>query len=285
MTLTDYRIELDAFSGPLDLLLYLVRRHEVDISAISLAKIVHEFEHYVEVLEFLDLELMGDFVVVASTLLEIKSRAVLPAQTEESDEPVDDEPGGDLIIRLMEYRRYREATRMLEDRAAEWMERYPRLSSDRPDIRRDRSADRIREVELWDLVSALSRVVKMPGVERDVYIRLDETPIGVFQERIRERVLREQRSAFSSFFEGEKLQSRIVGIFLAILELVRHEQYRAEQPADFGEIWILPPLATETGDVASAGETAPPDRAPPAHPLPAPEDGPTNTGGSQADDT
>ncbi len=121
------------------------------------------------------------------------------------------------------------------------MERYPRLSVDRPDVQRDYSEDHIREVELWDLVSALSRIVRMPSIDREVSIRMDETPMSVFQEKIRARVLEDGRTAFSSFFEGEKVQSRIVGIFLAILELIRHEGYRAEQPLDYGEIWVLPP--------------------------------------------
>lgn len=241
MLITEYRVDLDGFHGPLDLMLYLVRRHEVDLSRVSLARIVGDFEQYLDVLEFLDLDLASEFVVVASTLLEIKSRLVLPSEPEPEDESIEDEPGNDLIARLMQYRRYRTATRQLEERAAEWLERYPRLSRDRPDIQRDRSSDRIREVELWDLVSALSRVIRMPGIERDVYIRLDETPIGVFQAAIRERLASAQRVAFSAFFDGEKLQSRIVGIFLAILELIRHEHYRAEQPVDFGDIWILPP--------------------------------------------
>jgi segregation and condensation protein A len=242
MTLTEYRIESDLFGGPLDLLLHLVRRHEVDVCSMSLSRITTDFLDYIEVLEFLDFDLIGDFVVVASTLLEIKSREVLPSvsETEEPDE--EEETGSDLIARLMEYRRYKEAARILEVRGAEWLERFPRLSNDRPAAGRDRADDRIREVELWDLVSALSRIVRIPNLEREISIRLDETPLAVFQERIRDRITLEGRAAFSSFFDGERVQSRIVGIFLAILELIRHEGYRAEQPVDFDEIWILAPV-------------------------------------------
>src|SRR6187549_1627229 len=150
MNLTDYRIDAEIFAGPLDLLLYLVRRHEVDICSLSLSRITTDFVNYIEVLEFLDFDLIGDFVVVASTLLEIKSRDVLPHAVEVSDDAPEDEAGGDLIARLMEYRRYKEAARALEERASEWLARFPRLSSDRPSVNRDRSEDRIREVELWD---------------------------------------------------------------------------------------------------------------------------------------
>ena len=116
------------------------------------------------------------------------------------------------------------------------------MSDDRPDIKRDGAADRIREVELWDLVSALARIVRLPELDRETSIRMDETPFSVYQDRIRKRLSTEPRVMFSSFFDGEKLQSRIVGIFQATLELIRHEQYRAEQPEMYGEIWILPPL-------------------------------------------
>ena len=105
------------------------------------------------------------------------------------------------------------------------------------------SIDRIREVELWDLVSALARIVRLPEVEKATTIRLDETPMAVHQERIRKRLSENEKVRFSEFFDGEKQQSRIVGIFQAILELIRHEGYRATQPEIFGEIWIMPPLA------------------------------------------
>ncbi len=243
MTLTEYRIDTGFFAGPLDLMLYLVRKAEVDVCEVSLSTITADFVTYIDVLEFIDFDLIGDFVVVASTLLEIKSREVLPTQTQIVDDVAEEESGSDLIARLMEYRRYKEASKLLDERASEWLERYPRLSSDRPTTKRDRSEDRIREVELWDLVSALSRIVRMPDIEREVSIRMDETPIGVYQELIRGRVAAEGRVPFSSLFTGEKIQSRIVGIFLAILELIRHEHYRSEQPVDFHEIWILAPSA------------------------------------------
>lgn len=245
MNLAEYRVDLGRFGGPMDLLLYLVRRQELDICTISIARITRDFQQFLEVLELLDLDLIGDFIVVASTLLEIKSREVLP-QPEEAvaDEEVN-ETSSDLIGQLLQYKRYKNAAKSLDERASEWLERYPRLHDDRPDMKRDHGTDRIREVELWDLVSALARIVRMPEVEKATSIRMDETPIAVFQDRIRKRLSTEKRVAFSEFFEGEKLQSRIVGIFQATLELIRHEQYRAEQPQMYGEIWILPPRPAE----------------------------------------
>lgn len=239
----DYRVELDGFSGPLDLLLYLVRRQEVDICNLPIAEITQKFVDFIEVLQFLDLDLIGDFVVMASALVEIKSRMVLPGPETPPElvEP-DEDPRADLVRQLLEYKRFKEASRLLEDHAAEWQQRYPRLTDDRPRGGNDPSRDLIKEVELWDLVSALSRVLRKNTESSPATVIYDDTPISVYVDRIRTRVLAEQRVTFSSFFVGSNSKSKIVGIFLAILELLRHYKFRAEQPVDYNEIWIMPPL-------------------------------------------
>ena len=150
---------------------------------------------------------------------------------------------------MLEYKKFKEASFALEEHASAWQERYPRLSNERPKVSKDHSQDRIKEVELWDLVSALSRILETKEIVTHSKINYDETPIAVWAERISARVLAEGRCEFSSFFAGEKLRSRIVGIFLATLELIRHHHYRAEQPEAFQEIWILPPLESKSGPV------------------------------------
>lgn len=254
-----YRVELDNFKGPLDLLLYLVRRDELDPLNLPLASIVHEFEKFIDLLEFLDLEMIGDFVVMASTLVEIKSRMALPTP-EEDDVPdgeiVDDDPSGDLIKRLLEYRKYKQAASALEEHAAEWQERYPRLSSDRPRVGNEPAADLIKEVELWDLVSALARVLEKKILEEEAKIRDDDTPIHVYVEQIGTLVREKERVAFTSLFDDANRKSQIVGIFLAILELLRHHSFRAEQDSDFGEIWVMPPLSDASRDEGRLAEQA-----------------------------
>lgn len=257
--MTEYRVQIDLFSGPLDLLLYLVRRNEVDCAQLPIARITHQFLQFLEVLEFLDLELVGDFVVMASTLVEIKSRQVLPRAEEEEVAdalPIGDDPSGELIQQLMEYKRYKDAALAMEQRAAEWQERYPRLSDDRPRDGKDHSEDPIKEVELWDLVSALSRVLQKKIVEETSSIRYDDTPISTYIERIAERVRQRGRVPFSEFFEGTNLRSKIIGIFLAVLELLRHHGFRADQVADFGEIHVLPP-ATDAAPTSEPAGTEP----------------------------
>lgn len=239
-----YRVELELFTGPLDLLLYLVRKHEVDVRDLPIAAVTQQFQEFLEILQVLDLDLAGDFVVMASTLVEIKSRLVLP-QTEEEEQPAeessDDDPRSELIEKLLEYKRIKEAATALEERAAEWQERYPRLSDDRPASGRDPAADRIREVELWDLVSALSRVLQTRVSEEQTSVRYDDTPLQVYVEQLGKRVRDEGEVKFTTLFDGETLRSKIVGLFLAILELVRHHDFRAEQTVLGGEIVIRPP--------------------------------------------
>jgi len=242
MTTAHYRVDLNIYSGPLDLLLYLIRRNELDILDFPIASITASFNEFLDVLELIDLDLVGDFIVMASTLAEIKSRMVLPRAEEEEIAEVIDDPRSDLIQQLLEYKKFKDAATALEEHAAEWQEHYPRLSDERPKSGKDPSEDLIKEVELWDLVSALARVVKRKEVEEESSITYDDTPISTYVERIAARVRVEQRVAFSSFFEGEKLRSRMIGIFLAILELLRHHQFRADQPLDYGEIWVKPPL-------------------------------------------
>lgn len=257
--MTDYRIHLDLFSGPLDLLLYLVRRNELDVIELPISRITHQFLQFLEVLEFLDLDLVGDFVVMASTLVEIKSRQVLPRTVEEEvpDEiPLTDDPSTELIQQLMEYKRYKDAALAMEQRAAEWQERYPRLSDERPSAGKDHAEDPIKEVELWDLVSALSRVLHKRVVEESSSIRYDDTPISVYIDRIGARVREVGRVPFSEFFEGTNLRSKIIGIFLAVLELLRHHGFRADQVADFDEIFVLPP-ASDATDINAPAATTP----------------------------
>lgn len=251
MSSPSYRVELDIFQGPIDLLLYLVERQELDVFDLPIAKLTAQFIEFLEVLELIDLDLVGDFVVMASALVEIKSRLMLP-QTEITDQTVEiaGDPQGELIQQLLQYKQYKDASKLLEAQAALWQERFPRLSDDRPTQGKDPKADFIKDVELWDLVSALARVLRTSAPEPHANIRYDDTPISVHIERIGERVRKESRVAFSAFFEGENERSRIVGVFLAILELLRHHGFRAEQPQDYGEIWVLPPLEPQVNEPA-----------------------------------
>jgi len=129
---------------------------------------------------------------------------------------------------------------MLEERGRQWQQHYPRAADDMPPRRADLSAEVIREVELWDLVSAFGRVMRENIQTKPSSIVYDETPIHVYMEQIHQRLLREGRLAFSELFQAGMHKSTAIGIFLAIMELVRHHGVLAEQNELFGEIWVLP---------------------------------------------
>jgi chromatin segregation and condensation protein Rec8/ScpA/Scc1 (kleisin family) len=154
----DFRVELDTFRGPLDLLLYLVRKHEVDVADIPIALITDQYIAHLEVLQQLDVNAVGDFLDLASTLIEIKSQMVLPRGGEESQEW--DDPRDELVARLLEYKQYKDAASLLDERSRDWQQHYPRLASDLPPRHVDPAGQPIHEVELWDLVSALGRILR-----------------------------------------------------------------------------------------------------------------------------
>ncbi len=248
-----FHVELDVFHGPLDLLLYLVRKDELDATELQISRVTEQFLEYLAVLERIDVDAVGDFLEVASVLIEMKSRAVLPGEEEVADELQD--PRHELVRRLLEYKQYRDAASMLEERSREWRERFPRLANDLPT--RNVSADQqpIQEVELWDLVSALGRVLKAKhAVAGPECIRYDETPIHIYMQRIDERLRRERRVAFTGFFASSIHKSTLVGMFLAVLELVRHQHARAAQPDLFGEIWLEPGDVLLPADLAEVAD-------------------------------
>jgi segregation and condensation protein A len=249
----DFRADLNIFRGPLDLLLYLVRKHEVDILDIPIATITDQYLEYLAVLEQLDVGAVGDFLGLASTLIEIKSQQVLPRGDEVEDQPED--PRQELVRRLLEYKKYRDAASLLEQRSRDWQQHYPRLSSDLPPRERDPAEEPIHEVELWDLVSALGRIIRDTEASKPSNIVYDDTPIHVYMSRIHARLLEQGRLSFSSLFQPGMYRSTLIGIFLAILELVSHHHVRVEQNDLFSEIWIVPNLeCTEPLDLSNVDD-------------------------------
>lgn len=236
----DFRVDLNVFRGPLDLLLYLVRKHELEILDIPIAAITDQFLQYLSVLEQLDVNAVGDFLAMASLLIEIKSQQVLP-RGDEVQEEIED-PRQELVRRLLEYKAYRDAASMLEERSRNWQQRFARQDSDLPPRQRNLAEEPIREVELWDLVSALGRILRESEATRPSNIVYDDTPIHVYMGRIHARLLQRGQLAFSDLFEPGMHKSAMVGVFLAVLELVRHDHVRVEQNQLFGEIWVLPNL-------------------------------------------
>ncbi len=267
----DYQVDLNVFRGPLDLLLYLVKRNEVDIFDIPIARIAEQFLQYLDVIQqvaqsavaqsavaqpVIDVERAGDFLVMASTLMEIKSRLLLPrAEVEE----VEEDPRSELVRQLLEYKRFKDAAALLEQQAEEQALRFPRQPVEEiaPSIdpaqppgdaaRLARLAQPIRRVELWDLVSAFGRLLRETLAVQPKQIVYDDTPIHVYVEQILECLRGRPRMPFADLFDPPWTRGRLVGLFLAILELIKSQQIVVEQPMPFAEIWVELRLTQETG--------------------------------------
>jgi segregation and condensation protein A len=257
-----YTVELDAFHGPLDLLLYLVKRNEVDVLDIPIAKIADQFLAYVLAVKELDIEFAGEFMVMTATLMDIKSRSLLPGGAEA---PADDapDPRRELVRQLLEYRKFKDAAAALEARAEEAGTRLARQEPPEPSTDR---GPRVRAVELWDLVSAFARLMRETQALQPATILVDDTPQHVYEAQLRERVAASGgRLAFRAAFPPPYFKARLIGIFLAILELIRHRGLGLDQPEPEGEIYLvelpdappefLPsPLAGEGGERSEPGE-------------------------------
>ena len=251
---SSFRVQLDLFCGPLDLLLFLVRKHELDILNIPIAKITEQYLEFLDVLEFLDIDSIGDFIVIASSLIEIKSFQILPGE-EEIEEEIED-PRKELVTQLLAYKKFCEGAGLLEQRSRLWQRRYPRLSNDLIPRERNPAEDPIQEIVVWDLVSAFGRIVREKSPAMTHRVVYDETPISVYMQRIYNRLKREESVPFTALFQHAAKKSTLIGIFLAILELVRHEYAMVEQSVLFGEIDIRYRESTRAFDFTSLDRPA-----------------------------
>lgn len=234
-----FSVELDIFRGPMDLLLYLVRKHEVDVQHVAISQITQQYLDSLEALELLNVDDVGDFIDVASLLVELKSRSVLPTDDEFADDSLHD-PREDLVERLLLYKQFKDAANLLDDQFRDWQHRFCRVADDSPERKVDLAEQPIKEVELWDLVSAFGRLLRDNTPPRAENIYYDETPIQVHMARIHSILVASGKVAFSELFEVGMHKSSMIGVFLAILELVRHHDAVTEQEGLSGEIWIRP---------------------------------------------
>jgi segregation and condensation protein A len=231
-----YTVELDAFHGPLDLLLYLVKRNEVDVLDIPIAKLADQFLAYVQAMRELDIEFAGEFLVMTATLMEIKSRSLLPADAQVAEDDAPD-PRRELVRQLLEYRKFKDAAAALEARAEEAGTRLPRLEPVEPAAER---GPKVRPVELWDLVSAFARLMRETQSLQPTTIAVDDTPQHVYEAQLKECVAASGgRLAFRDAFTPPYFKARLIGIFLAVLELIRHRGLGLEQPEPEGEIYLV----------------------------------------------
>jgi segregation and condensation protein A len=269
--LTDYKVALDVYNGPLDLLLFLIRREEVDIYDIPIARITEQYVQYVELLQQLDPDGVSEFLVLAATLMEIKSRTLLPRPpAEEIDEEMVD-PRLELVRQLLEYKKFKDAARYLDDAASERARKHGRSPVTVP-LPPDEIE--IENIDIWDLCDAFNRILEQTGQREAVHhVGVDDTPITLHAEDILDAIQRAGGAqSFTDIFVGRS-KPEMIGLFLALLELIRQRRVRASQDRPFGTIWLHLLDATPLTDI--------PDRAPieeTPDEIPLPETGATVEG-------
>ncbi|MBN1393041.1 MAG: segregation/condensation protein A [Sedimentisphaerales bacterium] len=249
--MSDYRVNLDIFAGPMDLLLYLVRREEVDIYDIPIAEITDQYIRYIEVLKSLDIDLAGDFLVMASTLLQIKSAMLLPKTEDEGGSGGEDltDPRAELIRQLLEYKKFKDAANLLSAAADETGKRFARPGTIIEQLKPGGEPEvDIERLSVWDLLEAFGAIVEATsGVRFDVSHIKDDTPIDLYQIEILHRLQTEGPKKFEQIFEGRTRRIVMIGLFLAILELIREKLIAVEQ---HGESIYLRALTEENAEQA-----------------------------------
>ncbi len=234
----DYKVKLEIFEGPLDLLLYLVKKTEVDIYHIPIVQITDQYLKYLELMQMLDLDIAGEFLWMASNLIYIKSKMLLPPD-ERPEEEIEDEmdPHQELIRQLLEYKKFKEAAESLEEMEEKRKQYFPREASlevDSSDISLD-----LKPVSLFDLLSAFSEILQKIGV-RESLKKIFEEEVSVEKkiEMIDKMTSVAGSFAFQELFAETSSRMEIIATFLAVLELIRLKRIKVAQSEAFGNILI-----------------------------------------------
>lgn len=236
-----YQVKIEIFEGPMDLLLHLIRKHELDIYDIPIALITQQYLEYLELMKSLDIEVAGDFLVMASTLTHIKSKMLLPAsENPESDEEGID-PRAELVQRLLEYKRFKDAAMLLEEREALWSRVYTRPSDAAPDVPAE-DEPLLFDFHLFDLLAALKDVMsRVP----DVQFEITPESISITEKisYILERLEESEGVLFADLFAESTSKMEVIVTFLALLELIKTRVVRALQVEHFGAIRLMKAVA------------------------------------------
>jgi len=248
-----YSVHLDKFDGPLDLLLHLIRKNEVDVCDISIADITRQYLDYIKLMKVLNLDVAGDFLLMASTLLHIKSRMLLPADDQDEGEAEESDPRAELIRRLLEYQQYKEAGMVIGARALLGREVFARTCPD-SSLAGVRSDDGPLEVSLFELVDAFRALLaRIPAESFHDVAPGDSLSIADCINEILSMLQERDTLQFDELVRDEQTRERIIVTFLALLELCRLKLIRIFQNEECGAIWFVPAVAqgqTESGDRA-----------------------------------
>ncbi|HEX7469331.1 MAG TPA: segregation/condensation protein A [Verrucomicrobiae bacterium] len=255
--MAEYKVKFEVFEGPLDLLLYLIKKEEVDIYEINLTKLATQFIAHIDLMREFDLEIAGEFLVMASTLMYIKSRELLPVdqqvQVEGEDEGAD--PRWELIRQLVEYKKFKDAAAQLQTLEARQENVFPRLPG-KLEFESAVPAPK-PDVSIFDLLNAvngvLQRFKKREGDASDIFE--DKWTVSEKIEFILKIISERGGVRFAELFESAASRSEVVCTFLALLELIRLKQLICVQPEPFAEIEIR--RAQSSAPVTTPEVTAP----------------------------
>lgn len=227
--LSAYRIELDTFQGPLDLLLHLIRKNEVDIYDIPIAEITRQYLQYLEIMKELDLEIASEFLVMASNLVYIKSRMLLPVEAEDEEEEPED-PREELVRRLIEYQKYKEAAGILAEKPVLHHDVFPRSETRQAEP----AGEEITEATLFQLMDAFQNV--LTEAEKRVPVEVSREPFTLDDAvtLIKDKLAGTRSLAFGGLFEKLDSKRKIITVFLGVLEMIKWGQLIAVQ-GDYGD--------------------------------------------------
>jgi segregation and condensation protein A len=242
-----YQVRLSQFEGPLDLLLHLIRRDKIDIYDIPISHITEEYLAYIEIMQELELEVAGDFFVMAATLMRIKAQMLLPRRAELEDE--EEDPRDELVRNLLEYKKFKEAAQhfseMEEDRRRVYTRpALPVVSSEEP--------EQTIEVTVFDLFGAFKKVLEELKSQVSYRVARDSVSLEERIETVRAKLMERTEVLFTELFEGGFSRTEIIVTFLAILELIRLGQLVARQMSNGPDIWLYQP-SSAPGPVMEKG--------------------------------
>ncbi len=234
----EYKVSLEVFEGPLDLLLYLIKKDELDIFNIPIEHVTKQYMAYIDMFKMLDLNVAGEFVVMAATLMMIKSRMLLPVEDRPELEDEEDDPRWDLVRQLVEYKKFKDAAEHLDDLQLEQENIFAR-GGENVELGQDGSVA-LNDVSIFDLITAFQEALKKAKKEDDLTeIFADKWTVADKVDQIM-RIIRTQGHArLLALFEGMLHRYEMVCTFLAILELMKLRHIRAVQRSQFGEIEII----------------------------------------------
>ncbi len=230
-----YKIKLDIFEGPLDLLLYLIKKNEVNIYDIPISGILKQYLEYIELMKLLDLNVAGEFIVMAATLMQIKSKMLLPPDETPQEEELEElDPRAELVKRLLEYKQFKEAAYLLREK-----EEYRREHFVRPQKEIVHQDEVYFEANLFDLINAFTKALKDVPKELFLEVIKDEFTIEEKVHDILHYLVNKQKIYIKDLFRDAKNKFEIIAIFLAILELIRLKEVTILQKGIFEDILIM----------------------------------------------